>query len=161
MEHKLSPMEHVMRVFYNTHTSMLNSQTYRELTTKIVDKLSEIGRRRRFYSISDRADFSGLWDSFRNDTDVTQYVLDSTAQFHLMLSQCEIDFDRLVELIARALGANRGTSPDNNSTKSVIDMDVIQRLPVTSELQVWLNNNPWYVTLYLWAHADQDKIELP
>lgn len=161
MEQKLSPMEHVMDVFYRTHTGMLNNQAYRELSGKITSKLSEIGRRIRFYSISDKSDFSSLWDNFRSDTDVTQYVLDSTAQFHLMLSLSEIDFNRLVELIAQALGANRGCSVDNNITKSVIDFDVIQRLPVARELLDLLINNPWYVTLYLWAHADQDKIETP
>jgi hypothetical protein len=160
MEQKLTPMEHVMRTFYATHTNMLNSQTYRELRSKITDKLSEVGRRRRLYSISDRTDFSDMWDSFRNDTDVTQYVLDSTAQLHLMLSGCEINFDGLIEILAKSLGINRGVSADNNNTHSTIDSDVIQRLPVATEMQKWLSHNPWFVTLYLWAHSDQKQIEL-
>lgn len=151
MEQSHIPMLQVKDVFVDMHNSMIATDNYKTYAVEIRQHIGKVCRTHHLYAITDTADLVKLWDAIRANVPVTEYLLDTTAHFHLLLAGSGIDFNNLVGLIAKALGANRGLSADNRQSDSVIDNALLAQLPESIALERMIQNNPWFVTLYLYG----------
>ena len=151
MEPNRIPMLQIRDLFISLHGSMIQSDNYKNLAPEIRQHVGKVCRTHHLYAVADKADLVKIWEAVRLSVPATEYLLDTTAHFHLMLAGNVIDFNSLVDILAKALGSNRGASADNRQSESVIDTALLTQLPESTSMERMIRNNPWFVTLYLYG----------
>lgn len=103
----------------------------------------EIILTRRLYLVKDQDDFSDIWDLIRVSTATTDFIIGCTNDFKLNLFEHNYSFETIVTELAKTLGQHTLTN------SSVLDDELLERLPLFKEYSSLLQANHWFALLLL------------
>lgn len=104
----------------------------------------------RSFVVQGEADLASTWQIIRTHTATLDFLMDVTTQLHLVTAHSLLPFDQIVAGLAASLGAHRPEA--RVAKKTVVDSDLLQRMPDKKAAEELLLSNPWYVTLLLISH---------
>jgi len=93
----------------------------------------------RLYAVSTPTQLKDLWDTFRVTEEKIDFILETTTEFMLRIGIS--DFTELGECIINAYG--------HYNRNGVMDEDTFYRLPILVTLKKMIEDNPWFITLYM------------
>ncbi len=149
MQPQSLPFVNMDQVF-ETVGDVVRNHLYHPLTgapgEDVLAYLLHINREVRFELIRNRDGLTEQWDAIRDNTNVVDFILGVTADLRLRLDSSTISFGQVIIYLTNAYTQFQGR-------QSVIDTDLLERMPSPGTFSSLLTDNPWYVTLLLIKHS--------
>lgn len=112
----------------------------------VVEKLVAMLLRQRFYMLKNPDVVREIWDSFRRDKELTDLILNSTAELKLRLKFSNPNWNTVLNALAEAYSINKDSF---RAGYCVIDEDLTYGMPLHGDLRDLLNANDWLVYLLI------------
>lgn len=133
-------------------TNCLSQPTFQANKNAIQDNLRQAVHQTRNYLVYESSDLNAAWGFVRGDTATLDFLMEVTTQLHLMLANSPMPFSTLATNFASAMGAHRPARDEKVMKHSVVDTNLIQRMPDANQITEVLKTNSWFVTLMLLSH---------
>jgi hypothetical protein len=137
-----STMQHVLEILDDIFMRRAARALTEKDNTALKEFIGSLLLTRRLNMIRSHIDAEQLWHDIRANEVAADFILNIAAELQVWLDLSSLPYDKFVGQLAAAYGQNH-----TKAKVSVIEKDLLERLPSADELNMLYTSNPWLVAL--------------